>query len=132
MLRTLARWWARRRYIFKQDFEARLEELQAGLSAQRAQEKRDAAVQLRKDADDMEARLKQMAEMEERGFWLCENGHEKPKCDLALCDEHEAMMCNEYKAVAAGDLPRPCDQCGKPAQLIKRSEMTGQEKYKSE
>jgi hypothetical protein len=77
MMKLLARWWARRRYIWKQDFEATLEELQAALSAQRAQEKRDAAVQLRKNADDMEARVKQMAEMEEKGFWLCENGHEK-------------------------------------------------------
>lgn len=41
-------------------------------------------------------------------------------------------MCNECKAVAAGDLPRPCDQCGKPAKLIKRSEMTGQEQYESD
>lgn len=67
-MRWFARWWARRRYIFKQDFEAVLEELQASLSAQRAQEKRNLAVQLRNEADDMEIRVKQMAEMEERGF----------------------------------------------------------------
>jgi predicted phage terminase large subunit-like protein len=50
-MKVLARWWARRRYIWKQDFESSLEELQASLSAQRAQEKRDAAVQLRKEAE---------------------------------------------------------------------------------
>lgn len=53
------------------------------MSAQRAQEKRDAAAQLRKDADDMEARVKQMAHMETMGFYLCENGHERDLCSCA-------------------------------------------------
>jgi hypothetical protein len=117
MLKAFARWWARRRYIFKQDFEATLEELQAALSAQRAQEKRDAAAQLRKDAEDMESRVKEMAEMEERGFWLCENGH-----------EHADVLLPE----TIDDLTRRCLECKSPAKLICRDLMTGQEKYESD
>src|ERR1017187_1680987 len=97
MIRTLARWWARRKYVWKIEIEAVTQDLQADLSAQRAKEKRDMTAQLRKEADDMETRVKQMAEMEEKGFWLCDDGHETPKCTLGLCDEYEAMQCDECK-----------------------------------
>ena len=119
MIRTLARWWARRRYIFKQEFEAALEDLQAALSAQRAKDKRDLAAQLRKEADDMETRVKQMAELEEKGFWLCEDGHEN--ADVRYVSGSSPVKMDEV-----------CLVCDKPAKFIKRSEMTGQEKYESD
>lgn len=126
-----ARFWAKRRYIVRQEMEAALNDLNAAVSAQRAQEKRDLIPQLSKEADAIDKNIAEIAAMEEKGFWRCENGHEKPKCTLALCDEHEASMCEECKTVAAGDLPT-CEQCDKATKLIKRSEMTGQEKYESD
>jgi hypothetical protein len=33
-------------------------------------------VKLKNEADAYEARIKNVVEMEEKGFWLCENGHE--------------------------------------------------------
>ena len=126
MIRTLARWWARRRYIFKQEFEAALEDLQAALSAQRAKEKRDLAAQLRKESDDMETRVKQMAEMEEKGFWLCDDGHEIP------VSEGETRHKEQDEERIVHDVRQSCSQCGKEAKLIKRSDMTGQEQYESD
>jgi hypothetical protein len=114
--RFLAQWWARRKYIWKQELEAVTEDLQASLSAQRAQEKRSAAVQLRKEAEDMEARVAQIAEMEDKGFWQCEDGHEQENTDPDSVPK----------------LSIPCDQCNKPAKLVKRDLMTGQEKYESD
>jgi hypothetical protein len=116
MIRTLARWWARRKYVWKIEIEAVTQDLQADLSAQRAKEKRDLATQLRKEADDMEIRVKQMAEMEEKGFWLCDDGHEKPD---AFIPETEGEG-------------RTCLDCHKPTKLIKRDQMTGQEQYESD
>jgi hypothetical protein len=64
----------------------------------------------------MDARVKQMAEMEEKGFWECENGH-----------ENESSI--EIPADNTGDR---CITCNAPAKLISRATMTGQEKYESD
>lgn len=116
MIRMLARWWARRKFIWKIEIEAVTQDLQADLSAQRAKEKRDLAAQLRKEADDMETRVKQMAAMEEKGFWLCDNGHEK---------------ADAFIPEAEGE-GRTCLDCHKPTKFIKRDQMTGQEQYESD
>ena len=116
MIRSFAQWWARRKFIWKIEIEAVTQDLQAALSAQRAKEKRDLATQLRKEADDMETRVTQMAAMEENGFWLCDDGHEKPD---AFIPETEGEG-------------RTCLDCHKPTKFIKRSEMTGQEQYESD
>src|ERR1035438_4605157 len=115
MIRTLARWWARRKYVWKIEIEAVTQDLQANLSAQRAKEKRSLATQLRKEAEDMETRVQQMAEMEEKGFWLCDNGQEFEEKPFGGCTKCE-----------------PIGDKVVPVKFIKRSEMTGQEKYKSD
>jgi hypothetical protein len=117
MIRSFAQWWARRKFIWKIEIEAVTQDLQADLSAQGAKEKRDLATQLRKEADDMETRVKQMAEMEEKGFWLCDDGHE--------------AFSGVKPDGSDGDPFTDCPTCGKPVKLIKRSEMTGQEQYES-
>jgi hypothetical protein len=40
---------------------------------------RELVVKLKAEADELDARIKHVAEMEEKGFWLCENGHESEK-----------------------------------------------------
>ena len=116
MIRILAQWWARRKYRWATELEAGVADLQAALSAQRAQQKWDLAAQLRKEAEGMETRVSQIAEMEEKGFFLCEYGHERDGAYYPGTDVVGAK----------------CIDCGAPAKYIKRSEMTGQEKYESD
>ncbi len=54
--------------------------------------------------------------MEGKGFFLCENGHERDGAHYPETDIAQAK----------------CIDCSAPAKFIKRSEMTGQEKYDSD
>jgi uncharacterized Zn finger protein (UPF0148 family) len=65
----------------------------------------------------MDARIAKVAEMEEKGFWACENGH-----------EIQFTKDGEPAEQIPGDT-NFCPQCGKATKLVKRSEMSGQEKY---
>jgi hypothetical protein len=118
MIRILAKIWAKTSYIFSFEAQAQKSELSAALASKNAQEKRDLIEQLNTDADTMEDRIKHMAEMEEKGFWECENGH-------------ELYLGNEAVENEAGT-PVHCAQCDKEMKLVKRSLMTGQEKYESD
>jgi hypothetical protein len=113
MLRALATWISKWRYIWNKEQEAGMHSWSARVSERNATATRDLVVKLKSGADELEARIKDVADMEEKGFWLCEDGHEsehsKPAEDATLCV-----------------------QCGKSAKLIKRSEMSGQEKYESD
>lgn len=131
MLTFIAKRYAKAQYRFRQLVEAETNELHAKLADKLAKEKRDRAAQITKEADQMDARIKEVEELENKGYWLCEDGHEKPKCTLALCDEHEGAQCKDCKAEAAGK-PVTCEECKKPMKLIKRDQMTGQEKYESD
>ena len=119
-----ARWWARRKYVWKIEIEATTQDLQADLSAQRAKERRDLAAQLRKEVETMEANVARIAEMEEKGFWLCENGHELP----GPSTDQVAKANSEGVAAAPGS----CPECRKPIKFIKRDQMSLQEKYESD
>jgi hypothetical protein len=114
MLRFAARHWAKIRYIFNQETEAHANELNARLALQNAAEKRALVSLLTSQADEMVARIKQMDAQLEKGFWECENGHETDATSGNTVDN-------------AGQVPL-CD-CGVAKKLIKRSDMTGQEKY---
>ena len=142
MIRSLARWYARRKYRWATELEAGVADLQAALSAQRAGQKRDMAAQLRKEAEGMEAHVASMTEMEEKGFWLCDNGHEKAdaflrtslKPDFKECDDcaknpGSPVLCDDCLKRRAG---RTCLDCKAPTKFIKRDLMTGQEKYESD
>ena len=102
-------------YVFRKYSESSMHELSARVAERSAKMTRDTIAQLTKDADEMEARIKQVAEMEEKGFWLCENGHEK---------EMARPLENEPHNV--------CVECGKDVKWLKRSDMTGQEQYESD
>jgi hypothetical protein len=58
MLRILARFWAKRRYIWHQELESANHDLNASLSAVRAKEKRALVAQLNGDADRIEEQIK--------------------------------------------------------------------------
>jgi len=121
MTRFLAQWWAKRKYIFSAEVDAATHELHAALSAQRAQEARAMIAQLNKEAEEIEENIKRVAEMEEKGYWLCENGHE------------EVGPTKEYLETN-GKVPaeKRCFSCSSPAKFIKRSLMSGQEQYESD
>src|ERR1039458_923880 len=117
MLRIFARWWARKKYVLSQEVEAATNDLNAGLSLRLSTEKRALIEKLNKEADEMDARIKQVSEMEEKGFWLC------GKCGAENIDAPAVPQ-------AEGSVIH-CD-CGEPMKLIKRDQMTGQEKYESD
>jgi hypothetical protein len=56
-----------------------------------------------------------MEKMEEEGYWLCDNGHEKGGALSPGPDEES----------------RKCIECNAPAKFVKRSEMTPKEQYES-
>jgi hypothetical protein len=116
MLRALATWIAKWKYVWNKETEAGLHTWSARVSEANAKVTRDVIVKLKAGAEELEARIKDVAEMEEEGFWLCDNGHEKRSTFLPTSEQ----------------APRTCLQCQAPAKFIKRSEMTGQEKYESD
>jgi hypothetical protein len=99
------------------------EELNAKLSALHADVKRQEAERLNAEADAIEKSVKEFAEKEERGFWRCESGHESDgPSTVSVAKANESGVATE---------PR-CPECDQPTKRIKRSEMTGQEKYESD
>jgi hypothetical protein len=124
MLRALAKMWAKLSYVWQLEIEGSKSELNSKVAAQNAETSRKLALQLNAEADGIDKNIEAEEERLEKGYWECENGHEAAKCDLGLCDEHEAMQCDECKTGT-----KNCADCGKPMKLIKLSEMSGQEKY---
>ena len=118
MLRFIARVYAKLQLRFKQEVEAATNDLSASLAMRNGEEKRAKASALRAEADVMDARIKQVAEMEEKGFWLCENGHEATEGEAVV---HTGKTKSES-----------CPVCDAPWKFIKRALMTGQEKYESD
>jgi hypothetical protein len=116
MLQIFARWWAKKKYVFSQLMEAETNLLNAGLSLRLSTEKRALIEKLNREADEMDARIKEVSEMEEKGYWVCENGHEHGTSALSteIGKEHICLDCRES------------------VKLIKRDQMTGQEKYESD
>jgi hypothetical protein len=132
MIRALSTWWARWKYVFAKEHEAALNEWSARVAEKNAKMSRDLIAKLKQDADDLEARIKNVADMEEKGFWLCENGHEFVKaCSCAqegVIPIVHSEMC--WLVDKAGKVL--CRDCNAEAKFVKRSEMTGQEKYESD
>jgi hypothetical protein len=115
MINFFAKRWAKWSYIFNKLRESEMHTLSAKVAERNAELTKAKIAQMTKDADAQEARITEMAEMEEKGFWECEDGHETP---VEMYD----LGSNDPK----------CSQCGKPVKRIKRSEMSGQEKYEAD
>jgi len=118
MLRFVLTRFAKLSYISKLEKEAGLNIWMGKVQQAKGAAERKQAADMKSDADAREARIKEMAEMEEKGFFTCENGHEQA----------DAPSFFEGKEITA---PK-CDACGKPLTLIKRATMSGQEKYESD
>lgn len=118
MLKFIAKRWAKTRYVFNQHVEAATNDLNAGLALRTAADKRDLSARLTKEADEMDARIKELDEKLDKGFWECEKGHEN--------SDAQRMPCETGGDVAA------CIECKAPVKFIRRDQMTGQEKYESD
>src|SRR5580698_4196665 len=106
MTNFIAKRWAKWSYIFNKLSESEMHTLSAKVAARNAELTKAKIAQMTKDADAQEARITEMAEMEEKGFWECENGHE---------------LTNLEPMTALDPLRTPpCPHCGKPAKYIKR------------
>jgi hypothetical protein len=118
MLRFIGRRWAKINYIFRQEKEAATNELLSKLALRTAGEHRDLAAKLGADADAMDARIKELDEKLDQGFWECENGHESDASsgNTAVDSTGQVPLC----------------ACNAPKKFIKRDQMTGQEKYESD
>lgn len=116
MVKLIARIWAKLSYVFVLESEARKSEINAVVARTNAQTYRSGAEAMHKEANGIEQRINELAVLEDKGYWLCENGHELPGDALTPAD---------------GTLPA-CNQCGKPLTIIKRELMSGQEKYESD
>ncbi len=124
MIRLLAKWAARKYYIFSQEFQASTADLHAGLSLKLAAEKRALIGQLNKDVDEIEANIKAVDEKLTAGYWECEGGHEWASMpNVRPARNHSAKLC----VVNVNG-----NECGGEVRLIKRDLMTGQEKYESD
>lgn len=77
MIRFIAKVAAKISFRWKQELEAGTNDIAAALATRNAQEKRDLVARLTKEADELDARIKDVSDMEEKGFWLCEDGHEQ-------------------------------------------------------
>jgi len=92
-----------------------MSEWSARVSDKNATMTRDLIAQMVRDADVSEARIKEVQAMEEKGFWLCEDGHEC--ADPGKSEGTEESIC---------------PVCAKPAKFVSRATMTGQDKYESD
>lgn len=133
MIRFIAKRYAKARYRFKQEVEAETNELHAKLAERLAKEKRTTAAQLTKEAEQMDARIKEVEEMEIQGYWLCEDGHERGPCGCSRPGVPAIVHASGCSLEVIDPLKDPkCRECGKQMKLIKRDQMTAQEKYESD
>jgi multidrug resistance efflux pump len=121
MIRFFARWRMKRRYRFKEESDAALADLQAGLALIRARDRRLSANSLNTQAQDIEDNIKRLTELQEKGYWLCEDGHEAKASVFRFIDgpEDERDFCTH-------------PNCMKLTKHIRRDLMSGQEIYESD
>jgi len=124
MIRVLAKWWAKKQYVWKQEVEAATADLHAGLSLKLAAEKRAKIAQLNKEADDIETNIKAVDEKLATGYWECENGHESENMpNVRPAQDRPANLC----VVKVNG-----KECGGEVNLVSQATMTGQDKYESD
>jgi hypothetical protein len=123
MIRVLAKWWAKKQYVWKQECEAATAELHAGLSQKLATEKRAQIEQLNNEADGIDENIKAVDERLIAGYYECENAHETDKPFVNGTDSFSCPfpMIGKLNGV-----------CAKPTKFISAATMSGQEKYESD
>ena len=118
MIRIFAQWWARKKYVFREEMDAALKDLNASAAQYRAGERREAITKLTAEADAIEASIKEADAKMAKGFWLCECGRDEP-------------IGTAFGGVEL-EISRKCGACQKDMKLIRTDLMTGQEKYEAE
>jgi hypothetical protein len=94
-IELLAKYRAKRKYVYKELFEAEIADLQAGLAQSRANEKLKLAKQLIADADEIEGNIKRE---EAKPEYQALTGQEKYEADR---EKHDAEKIAENKRVQA-------------------------------
>jgi flagellar biosynthesis GTPase FlhF len=89
MLRFLANWWAKVRYIWKEEFEAQVAELNAKAALSQAKDKRDLIAEVTKEADAIEENIKRVA-AEDAAKGL--TGKEQYEADQELKDAEKILQ----------------------------------------
>ncbi len=89
MLRLLAKWWAKRRYIWKEEFEAAIADLNAKSALSQAQDKRDLIDEVKKEADAIAENIKRVA-AEDAGKAL--TGKEQYEADQERKDAEKILQ----------------------------------------
>ena len=97
MLRLLARFWAKRKYIWTLETEAAANELNAGLSARRADEKKKLVAQLN---DETEAIYKNIEAQEQSEEYKALAGQDKYEADR---EKNDAKKIAESKRQTAAE-----------------------------
>jgi hypothetical protein len=123
MIRLLAKWRAKRNYVWKLLIEGETSDINAALAARNAQAKRELSQKLTADADAIEENIRKVDVQLDKGYWLCEDGHEM---------ENQPPTKPSDEKFNGITIAKPTCECGKPAKEIRRDLMTGQEKYESE
>jgi hypothetical protein len=106
MTRLLARFWAKRRYIFNQELEAATSDLNAGLSARRAREKRDLVAQLNAEADAIEEHIKLKEDSDEYKALAGQDkyeGDQEKKAAQKIAESKRQLAAEEEKLIEGGE-----------------------------
>lgn len=113
MIRLIARFIAKRQYIFKLEHEAASQEINAQLAMNRAQEKRQFIEQLNKEADDIEQNIAKEEETEE---YKALAGQEKYEADR---EKDDAKKIAGEKRRAAEEESKNVSEGEKTAQFFR-------------
>lgn len=123
MLRALAKWYARRSYIWTLEVEAGKGDVNAAIAQRNADEARKIAEQLNAEADAIDKNIEAEQTKLEKGYWECGKGHEM---DLQPPTKPSDEKFNGIPVA------KPTCPCGSPAKLVELDLMSGQEKYELE
>ena len=118
MIKLLAKWWAKRTYIWKLEMEGGANEINAKLSAERAGDKRKLVVRLNGEAQQIDDHIAHEKEMLAKGFWECEDGH-----------AFEGPAPEDLEQVDGAPKPQVCEECSKPMKYTKWDRFTPKEQY---
>jgi hypothetical protein len=101
MFRFIAKWWAKLAYRMEYEQKAARFAMNADLSVRIAKETQSLADKAKAEVAVMEKRVADFAAMEEKGYRLCENGHEEP-------------MSTAFAGIEL-EIPRTRSKCQKPS-----------------
>jgi hypothetical protein len=113
MIRTFAKWRAKRQYVWKLELEAATQDINAQLATNRAKEKRAFIEQLNREADDIEANI---AKEEATDEYKALTGQDKYEADK---EKHDAKTIAKQKRKQAEDEANNVSEGEKTAQFFR-------------